>query len=95
MSVLNRPEIVAKIAEETGSTKTSVDAMLSSFERVVTEGVVEGREVKVSGFLAISQTIRSARVMKNPRTGEDIEVPEQSSVKIRPLTRLRNAIKGE
>lgn len=95
MSVLNKPEIINNIAADTGESKAAVERVLNSLEETVTQAVVEGREVKISGFVAFSQAIRSARTMKNPRTGEDIAVPEQNTVRIRPLSRFRRAVNGE
>ena len=92
MSVLNKPEMINTIASETGESKAAVERVLSSLEKTVTEAIVEGREVKLSGFVAFARSVRSARIMKNPRTGEDVSVPEQNTVRIRPLSRLRKAV---
>lgn len=92
MSVLNKPEIISEIAAETGETKASVERVLNSLENVVTVAVAGGREVKISGFVAFARALRSARTMKNPRTGEDITVPAQNTVRIRALSRLRRSI---
>lgn len=95
MSVLNKPEIVQIIAKETGESKAAVERVLASLETTVTDAVTEGREVKLSGFLAFAKSLRSARTVKNPRTGEDVQVPEQSTVRIRPLSGFRRKVNGE
>ena len=92
MTVLNKPEIISEIADKTGESKASVERTLNALEDVVTDAIAEGREVKISGFIAFGRAVRSARTMKSPRTGEDINVPAQNTVRIRALSRLRRSV---
>lgn len=95
MSVLNKPEVVSKIAEELGESQATVSRVLKSFEETVTTAVSEGTSVKISGFLSFERIVRSARKMKNPSTGQEIDVPEKNAVRVRPLSRLRRAVSEE
>jgi DNA-binding protein HU-beta len=49
--------------------------------------------VKLTGFAAFAPATRSARVMRNPRTGDNIEVPETKIVSIRPLKRFKDTVR--
>lgn len=95
MSVMNKPQIVAQIAEKTGESKASVERFLNAFEETVVEAVANDTEVKITGFLAVASAVRSARVMKNPRTGDPIEVPEKKTVRVRVLKTFRDKVAGE
>ena len=92
MPIMNKPELVAEIAEKTGETKTAVDKILSAMQESIISNVAEGTEVKISGFAAFGRSTRSARTIKNPRTGEDIEVSETKIAKIRPLKKFKDAV---
>lgn len=90
MPVMNKPALIAEIAEKMGETKAATERFINAFQESVMDHVSGGTEVKVSNFVAFAPAIRSARVMKNPRTGEDLEVPEAKTVRIRPLKGFRD-----
>lgn len=94
-TVLNKPDIISIIAEKTGESKAAVGRVLNSLESTVIDAVRNDREVKISGFVAFESAVRSARTMKNPRTGEDLDVPEQKVVRVRTLSRLRNSLRDD
>lgn len=95
MPVLNKPGLIAEIAEKTGESKAATERFLNAFQETVVDSVDNGLEVKISGFAAFAPAVRSARLMKNPRTGEDIQVPETKTVKVRILQAFRNRIAGK
>lgn len=92
MPILNKPELINEIAEKTGETKAAVERFMNAFQDSVISHVAEGSEVKISGFAAFGKATRSARTVKNPRTGEDIEVAETNVAKIRPLKKFKDAV---
>jgi DNA-binding protein HU-beta len=92
MTVLNKTALISEIAEATGSTKAATERFLNAFQDSVVDSVARGEEVKLTGFAVFSPVTRAARIMKNPRTGEDLAVAEAKSVKIRPLKHFRDAI---
>lgn len=91
---INKPTLIDEIAEKTGQTKADTDRFLTALEDVVTSHVVEGDDVKISGFVAFSPSVRAARVAKNPRTGEDLNIPESKVVRIRPLKAFKDKVSG-
>lgn len=94
MSVLNKTALINELAESTGNSKAATERFLMAFQDAVIDAVARGEEVKLTGFAAFAPVTRAARVMKNPRTGEDLNVPEAKTVKIRALKRFRDAISG-
>ena len=92
MSILTKAELVAEIADRTGSTKAGTERFIAALQDVIQEAVVEGKEVKLTGFAAFAPGVNAARTMKNPQTGEALEVPEKKVVKIRPLGAFREAV---
>lgn len=92
MPILTKSDLVAQVAEKTGSTKAATERFITALQDTVIEAVVEGKEVKLTGFAAFAPSVRAARTMKNPQTGEDLDVPETKVVKIRPLGEFRERV---
>ena len=91
---MNKSELVSTISERTGETKSSVEAVLNSLETVVTEQVILGNKVAITGFVSFEQTARGARTGRNPRTGETIEIAAAKGCKVSAGARLKAAVKG-
>jgi integration host factor subunit beta len=54
-----------------------VESIVNVFFEEVTEALVSGNRVELRGFGAFSVKRRSARIGRNPRTGETVEVEEK------------------
>lgn len=72
---MNKTELVAVVAAKTGMTKKDAERALSATFEAVTESLVKGDKVQVSGFGTFEVKDREARVGRNPRTKESIEIP--------------------
>ncbi len=89
---LNRTELIAKIAERANLTKTDADSALSALQEVLVESLAAGDAVKITGLMAIERTERAARKGRNPRTGEEIEIPAGYGVKLTAGSALKKAV---
>lgn len=93
MTLLKKSELVAAVSEDTNLTKADVERVVSSLQEHITNALVAGKSVKIPGFVAFDPKTSAARTMRNPQTGEKIDVPERKGVKIRPLTSLTTAVR--
>ncbi|MBP3223077.1 MAG: HU family DNA-binding protein [Actinomycetaceae bacterium] len=91
MSSINRADIVAQIAEKTGLTKADADRALGAFQDILVNSVKEGTQVKLTGFLTVERVERAARKGRNPRTGEEIQIPAGFGVKVSAGSSLKKA----
>jgi len=91
---MNKSELVSAISERTGETRSAVEAVINGLETVVTEQVVLGEKVSITGFVSFEQTERGARTGRNPRTGENIEIAAAKGCKVSAGARLKAAVKG-
>lgn len=89
---LNRTELIAKIAERANLTKTDADAALSALQEVLVESLSKGEAVKITGLMSIERSERAARKGRNPRTGEEIEIPAGYGVKLTAGSTLKKAV---
>ncbi len=72
--IMNKAELIAKIAEDTGITKTQANASLDSFVEAVTKTLKGGGKVTMVGFGTFSVSKRKARKGRNPQTGAEINI---------------------
>ena len=72
---MNKAELVAAVAEKTAlSKKDSEKAVNAAFE-AITAALVGGDKVQLVGFGAFEVRERNARVGRNPKTKEEIQIP--------------------
>ena len=92
---MNKTELVETISRRTDVSKKDVDAVLTTFFDVVAQVVASGKEaLTIPGWLKVEQTTRSARMGRNPQTGEQIKIPESKGVKISAGATLKAIAKG-
>ena len=72
--IMNKAELIAKVADDAGVTKTQANAALDSFVEAVTKTLKGGGKVTLVGFGTFSVSKRSARNGRNPQTGEVIKI---------------------
>lgn len=71
---MNKGELVAKISDDSGISKTQANAALDSFTEAVTKALKSGDKVTLVGFGTFTVSKRSARTGRNPKTGESIKI---------------------
>ncbi len=89
---MNKAQLIESIAAESGLSKAeagkALDALLSSVE----EALTNGENVSLVGFGSWSVAERGARMGRNPRTGEEIEIAAKRVVKFKPGASLSKAV---
>lgn len=71
---MNKAELTAAIVKKTGFTKKDAEKAIAAVTEVITEALAEGDKVQIVGFGGFEVRNRPARVARNPRTGEQIEI---------------------
>ena len=71
---MNKGELVSKISDDTGLSKTQANIALNSFVDAVTKALKSGDKVTLVGFGTFSVSKRNARIGRNPKTGAAIKV---------------------
>ena len=89
---MNKAELVAAVAEKTAlSKKDSEKAVNASFE-VISAALAAGGKVQLVGFGAFETKERNARVGRNPRTKEEIEIPASRVPSFKAGKALKEAV---
>lgn len=90
---MTRTELIDKVAEKTGLTKKDVEATILAAEEEITNALVAGDKVGLSGFGSFEVRKRAARKGKNPQTGAVIDIPAQNSPAFTAGKKLKEAVK--
>jgi DNA-binding protein HU-beta len=90
---MNKHDLIAKIAADTGATKISAAAAVESLLRSITGALKKGDAITVVGFGTFKTTLRRARVAKNPRTGDAIKIPKRRVVRFTAGKSLKSAVR--
>jgi DNA-binding protein HU-beta len=90
---MNKHDLVAKIARETGATKSSAAAAVDSMLEVITGALKKGDAITFVGFGTFKTTQRRARIARNPRTGAAIKIPKRRVVRFTAGKALKSAVR--
>ena len=90
---MNKTELIAAMAENSGLTKKDCEAALTAFTCAVETAMKGGDKVQLVGFGTFEAKERPARVGRNPRTGEECLIPASRVVKFTPGKALKEAVK--
>ncbi|MCU7694108.1 HU family DNA-binding protein [Haoranjiania flava] len=89
---MNKAELVAKIADQAGITKTQANDALDAFTTTVQKTLKSGDKVTLVGFGTFSVTKRAARTGRNPRTGAPLKIKAKKVAKFKAGKELSSKI---
>ena len=72
---MNKADLINAVAEKTGLSKKDTEAVITASIDVITEALSQSEKVQLVGFGSFEVKTRAARVGRNPRTKEEIEIP--------------------
>ena len=72
---MNKTELIAEVAAKSGLSKKDAEKALCAVVDSITDAVVKGDKVQLVGFGGFETKKREARMGRNPKTKEAIEIP--------------------
>lgn len=91
-----RSELVQKIADENPHLyQRDVERIVSTIFEEIIEAMARGDRVELRGFGAFSVKKRDARMGRNPRTGESVEVEQKAVPFFKTGKLLRDRLNGK
>ncbi|MGF1669802.1 MAG: HU family DNA-binding protein [Balneolaceae bacterium] len=76
-NTMTKADIVDIISTSTGLTKIETDAVVNGFIDTVIDAMKRGENIELRGFGTFKVVKRAQRVARNPKTNEEVIVPEQ------------------
>ncbi len=89
---MNKAELVAQIAEETGLNKSQANSAVDALLNTITEALKTGDKVTLVGFGTFSVADRAARKGRNPKTNEEIAIDARKVARFKPGKELSAAL---
>lgn len=71
---MNKAALIGAIAAKTNTSKAAAGRAVDALLEIVTQQVAQGDDVALLGFGTFKAAQRAARVGRNPRTGESVEI---------------------
>ncbi len=89
---MNKTELTAAAAQAAGVTKKDAERVLNAALDAITAQLAAGGKVQLSGFGIFEVKDREARVGRNPRTKEAIEIPATRTPVFKPSKALKDTV---
>ena len=89
---MNKTDLIAKTAVESGMTRKDVELAVNTALDVITKALVEGDKVQLVGFGSFEVKDRPARMGRNPRTLEPVEIAASRTVAFHAGKALKDAV---
>lgn len=89
---MNKAQLVARIAKDTGLTKAKANRAMDAFVDIVTKTLRRGDRVTLVGFGTFGVGRRKARSVRNPQTAALIKIPARRVPRFAAGKDLKKAI---
>jgi len=76
---MNKTQLIDAVAKEANIKKRDVEAVVENLINIIVGEVANGEKVQITGFGSFERKERGERTIKNPRTGEPIQVAPSKS----------------
>ncbi len=90
---MTKKDIVMRVSNETNLTQIDVKKIVQRALDVILESLERGETVELRNFGVFKVKIRRGRIGRNPRTGEEVTVPEKKVVVFKPGLILKHKVK--
>ena len=87
-----KAELVTAIAEKAGINKNQAKDALEAFIDAVTDSLKSGQDVRLVGFGTFKPVARKARMGRNPKTKEPVEIKASKTVRFVASSALKSSI---
>ena len=89
---MNKSELIAQVAEKTGLSKKDTESIINAAVDTIATTMAQGDKVQLSGFGIFEVKDRQARVGRNPKTKEAIEIPASRQPVFKPSKALKDIV---
>ena len=87
---MTKAELVELITQKTGSNKKDTSLIVNLIMENIGQALINGDKVELRGFGSFKVKNRQARLARNPRSGESVNVPAKRV----PFFQASNELKG-
>ena len=92
---LTKAQLADMLFDQIGLNKRESKDMVDAFFDLIADDLVEGKDVKISGFGNFHIRTKAARPGRNPRTGEAIPIQARNVVTFHASAKLKAVVQGD
>ncbi|MBI2633439.1 MAG: HU family DNA-binding protein [Parcubacteria group bacterium] len=90
---MNKAQFCEMLYQKAGlESKSAAARVFDSMVEIIKSTLKKGDEVAISGFGTFKVKARAARMGRNPKTGESIQIPAKKAVKFRVGKDLKSVL---
>ncbi len=89
---MTKRELVIRVANMLGMTQSDVAKIIEGTFDTISRTLAEGQRWELRDFGVFEVKTRASRIGRNPRTGEQVPVPERRVVTFRPGKKMKELI---
>ncbi len=89
---MNKAELVAAMADQTGLSKKDTENALKAFTDVVSNELKKGEKIQLVGFGTFEVSERAAREGRNPLTGAPMKIAASKAPKFKAGKALKDLV---
>lgn len=89
---MTKQELINTVADKTGQSKKEAEAALEAIIGTITETLQAGGEATLPGIGKLTVAEKAARKGRNPKTGEEIDIPAKRAPKFSAAKALKEAV---
>lgn len=93
-NALTKAQLSELLFEQIGFNKRESKDMVDAFFELIAETLVEGEEVKITGFGNFQVRTKAPRPGRNPRTGEVVAIESRRVVTFHASPKLKEAVQS-
>ena len=91
---MTKKDIVMKIAEETGLKQIDVKEIVQRTFDIIVDSLTEGDKVELRNFGIFKVKTRKGRMGRNPRTGDNVSIPDKKVVSFKAGMKMKVDVKA-
>ena len=91
---MNKTELINAVADKTQLSKKDAEAAITATVEAIAEALTREEKVQLVGFGSFEVKKRAARVGRNPKTKETIEIPASVVPVFKAGKALKDAVAG-
>lgn len=89
---MTKRELVIRVANTLGMTQSDVAKIVEGSFEVISLALANGERWELRDFGVFDVKVRASRIGRNPRTGDQVPVPERRVVTFRPGKRMKEEV---
>lgn len=89
---MTKRELVIRVANNLGMTQSDVAKIIEGAFETISNSLANGKRWELRDFGVFEVKSRASRIGRNPRTGDQVPVPERRVVTFRPGKKMKELI---